>query len=77
MMSDKPEAIKSKRSLTSPGKGVATGRVKEERGGGRRRRRTRCGREGRRKEDKVREAEGIVRAPRIVPFAVPPRSRGG
>lgn len=32
--------------------------------------------ERKRKEDKVRKAEGIVKAPRNVPFAVTPRSRG-
>lgn len=55
-MSDKREAIKSKRSLTSS-KGVAQ-RIKEEQG------------VAGRKEDKVRETEGVLQDLGTVPFAV-------
>lgn len=67
-MSDKPEAIKSKRSLTSPGKGVARGRERRKNNGGAREEEGGGRGEGGKKEDKVREAEGIVRAWRIVLF---------
>lgn len=62
-MSDKSEAIKSKRSLTSS-KGVAPGIKEQER------KRERVGR----KEDKVRKAEGSIIRAKIVSFAVFVRS---